>query len=337
MKHINIPIFIPHLGCPNNCVFCNQKTISGVQCFDISSVDRIISAALSTIDQKNSEVEIAFFGGSFTGIEPALMTQLLEIAADYVQKGVVHSIRLSTRPDYINHDILTTLKQYPVRHIELGVQSLDDEVLKASDRGHTAKQSFEACRLIKEYGFSLTGQMMLGLPLSTLDKELKTAETLALWGIDSARIYPTVVFKDTPLAEKMKNGTYTALTTQEAIERSAAVLGVFDRCYIPVIRIGLCSQDELFDPESVLSHNFHSALGECAQSTLYYHKIEALIEATPTLRLKERLTIFCPPGHTSKVVGHRKSNLLKLQANYAWKEIKIVEKNTLFGYNILID
>ena len=337
MKHINIPIFIPHLGCPNNCVFCNQKTISGVQCFEISSVDHIINAALSTINSKNTEVEIAFFGGSFTGIEPALMIKLLDIANGYVNQGRVHSIRLSTRPDYINHKILTTLKQYPVRHIELGIQSLNDDVLKASNRGHSAAQSFEACRLIKEYGFSLTGQMMLGLPCSTLAKEMKTAELLAAWGIDSARIYPTVVFKDTPSAEQMHTGGYTPLSTEEAIEHSAAVLGVFDQYQIPVIRIGLCSQDELFDPESVVSQNFHSALGECAQSTLYNHKIEALIKANPALRNKERLTIFCPPGHTSKVIGHRKSNLQKLKANYAWKEIKIVEKNTLFGYNILID
>ncbi|MCI8590636.1 MAG: radical SAM protein [Clostridiales bacterium] len=337
MKHVNIPVFIPHLGCPNNCVFCNQKTISGVNCFDSSSVDQIISAALSTIIRPNTEVEIAFFGGSFTGIEPALMTKLLDIATSYIEKGAVQSIRLSTRPDYINHDILTTLKRYPVRHIELGIQSLDDDVLKASERGHTTEQSRKACYLIKEAGFSLTGQMMLGLPCSNLVKELKTAETLALWGVDTARIYPTVVFKDTPLAEQMKMGTYIPLTTDEAIKRSASVLGVFDHYHIPVIRIGLCSQDELFDPESVLSHNYHSALGELAQSALYNQKIEALIKANPSLRFKERLTIYCPRGHVSKVVGHRKSNLLKLKAKYACKEVKIVEKNTLFGYNILID
>lgn len=336
-KHANIPVFIPHLGCPNDCVFCNQKTISGVKQFDISSVDGIISTALSTIDTERYETEIAFFGGSFTGIEPALMHTLLKIAQRYIDSGQVRSIRLSTRPDYIHEEILDQLKQYDVKHIELGIQSLDNRVLNASQRGHSAEQSFLACRLVKKYGFSLTGQMMLGLPCSSLEAELETAQKLCAWGVDSARIYPTVVFKNTPLAQAMAQGAYLPLSESEAIGRSAAVLEVFEAHQVQVLRIGLCAQEALLDGDEVLSGNYHSALGEYAQSELFYRKITQNLLKRPDLRDKNKLLISCAPGQISKVIGHKRINAQRLRQAYQINELKIVEKNTLVGYNILID
>ena len=174
-RHVNIPIFIPHLGCPNNCVFCNQRTISGVQHFDISDVRRQINEALSTVGP-DVEREIAFFGGSFTGIDRDLMIALLEISHEYLERGLVNSVRCSTRPDYITDEILDILERYGVATIELGLQSTSEAVLARSKRGHGFDVEKEACRLIVERGISLIGQMMIGLPGSTLEDEIATAE-----------------------------------------------------------------------------------------------------------------------------------------------------------------
>ena len=208
VKHVNIPIFIPHLGCPNDCVFCNQRSISGRAYFDEGSVEGEIESALSTVSS-DSEVEIAFFGGSFTGIDRSLMLRLLDTATRFVNQGRVSSIRLSTRPDYISSEVLDLLSNYPVRDIELGIQSMDDKVLAAAKRGHLAKDSERACALIKQYGFSLVGQMMTGLPKSTPESEIMTARRICDMGADGARIYPTMVFYKTELESMMIGGEYT--------------------------------------------------------------------------------------------------------------------------------
>ena len=209
-KHANIPIFIPHLGCPNQCVFCNQRTISGVNKFDISRVSAQIDEALATVDP-SCEVEIAFFGGSFTGIDRELMISLLEIAYDYIKRGKVSSVRCSTRPDYISDDILNILKKYGVKTVELGLQSASDKVLLKSKRGHTAYDEERACKMIVNAGLDLVGQMMIGLPGSTLEDELQTARFIVKSGAKGARIYPTVVFYDTELCEMSRRGEYTPL------------------------------------------------------------------------------------------------------------------------------
>ena len=193
MRHINIPIFIPHLGCPNDCVFCNQRSISGKTDFCEENIDAEIEEALSTCGATD-EAEIAFFGGSFTGIDRELMIRLLDKAQVYVDAGRVSSIRLSTRPDYIDGEILSILSRYAVRTVELGLQSMDDGVLAASRRGHDAATAERACAMVKKAGFSLVGQMMIGLPVSDGAKEVATARRLCELGVDAARVYPTVVF-----------------------------------------------------------------------------------------------------------------------------------------------
>ena len=227
-KHANIPIFIPHLGCPNNCVFCNQRSISGRQSFDPADVVRQIEEALSTIDD-GCECEIAFFGGSFTGIDRELMIYLLDTAQGYIDAGRVGAIRLSTRPDYIDRERLDILSGYGVKTIELGLQSICDRVLDVTKRGHTSKDAEEACRLIKEYGFELIGQMMIGLPSSTLEDEIYTAQKICDMGADGARVYPTVVFYNTELCEMAERGDYIPLDEDDAVMRTKEVLSVFDR------------------------------------------------------------------------------------------------------------
>ena len=232
MRHVNIPVFIPHLGCPNQCVFCNQRSISEHQEFSETNVRDEIEQVLSTL-RPEDEAEIAFFGGSFTGIDRGLMCRLLDLAQEYVKAGRVGSIRLSTRPDYIDEEILSILSRYSVGTIELGLQSMDDAVLLACRRGHTAADAERACRAVVEAGFSLVGQMMIGLPGASPESEIKTAQKICDMGASAVRIYPTVVFYDTPLCEMAQHGAYTPLSVDEAVERTAPVLQLF-RARAPV-------------------------------------------------------------------------------------------------------
>ena len=334
-KHVNIPIFIPHLGCPNQCVFCNQRTISGVTEFEISDVRSQINQALSTIDS-SCEAEIAFFGGSFTGIDRDLMISLLELAYEYVKIGRVKSIRCSTRPDYIREEILNILKTYGVSTIELGLQSSSDDVLSFSKRGHTHEDEAKACKLITEYGFSLVGQMMIGLPGSTLEKELETASFIIDSGANGARIYPTVVFYDTELCEMSVSGKYEPLSLSDAIYRSAKVLEKFVDNSIDVIRIGLCSSDNLIDEEKYYSGPNHPALGELVESAMLYNKITSLLDKNRSYS-DSIVKISVPKGCLSKAIGQKKSNKYRLISEYGIADLNITEDESLSGYELKIE
>ena len=333
-RHVNIPIFIPHLGCPNDCVFCNQRTISGHGDFHIESVKDEIEEALSTIGT-DTEREIAFFGGSFTGIDRELMIELLELAESYIKKGDVSQIRLSTRPDYISEEILDILSSYSVKTIELGLQSLNDDVLLAAKRGHNAKTAKEACRLMKERGFLLIGQMMIGLPSSTCDDEVKTAELICDMGADGARVYPTVVFAGTELACMMERGDYKALELDDAVKRTKNVLSVFDRRGVPCIRVGLCASENLRDATKAIAGATHEAIGEMAMSELYYDRI---CEELDRQKINGgRLVIYVASGAVSKAVGHKKKNREKICKKYGLESVKVLEKSEILGYNIILE
>lgn len=342
MRHVNIPIFIPHLGCPNNCVFCDQRKISGCISFDESGVKAQIEEVLSTLGP-DDEAEIAFFGGSFTGIDRALMIRLLLVSDEFVESGRVGSVRCSTRPDYIDGEILEILREHHVKTIELGLQSMSDEVLSASKRGHTAERALEACRMVKDAGFDLIGQMMIGLPESALEDEIATAKAICNAGADGARVYPTVVFAETELAEMTSSGIYKPLDIEDAIERTAYVLDIFDRAGIPVIRVGLCSGENLSSPESVVGGANHPALGELAMGELTYRRIceeadKAILATDPR---GKTMTVYVPVGATSRAVGQKKRNILRLNEkyckNHAINRIKILEISSIIGYNIIID
>ena len=337
MRHINIPIFIPHLGCPNDCVFCNQRKISGKREFDITQVRAELEAATATVDYDTSEVEIAFFGGSFTGIDRGDMLYLLGLAKEYVDGGKAKSIRLSTRPDYIDGEILDILAAHGVTDIELGLQSMSDRVLAASKRGHTAECARLACRLIKERGFNLVGQMMIGLPESTEADEVMTAKELVALGCDGARIYPTVVFADTELC-RMMGDTYTPLTRDEAVSRSTAALEVFAESGVPVIRLGLQSSDNLLDGEIAVGGEYHSAVGELVYSELYFKKICGYIDKSfaDGELCGRNIRISVPVGEVSKAAGHGRINKLRLADKYKVKSVKICELGELKEYEVKV-
>lgn len=328
IKHKNIPIFIPHLGCPNTCVFCNQRSISGKQSFCREKVREEIESALATLSP-DSEVEIAYFGGSFTGIDRDLMVYLLDLAKEYVDRAEsgrarVSGIRMSTRPDYIDGEIMEILARYPVRTVELGLQSMDDGILARAKRGHTAKQAEDACRMIKDAGYQLVGQMMIGLPDSSLEKEIETAKRISALGADGARIYPTVTFYDTELAEMAKRGEYRMLDTADAVLRSKEVLKVFEANGVECIRIGLCSSDNLGDPKTVMGGANHPALGELVIGELYYDKMRALLTEQSALR-GGTVCFFVPRGDTSKAIGQGGRNRSRLCEEFALKKMLVKE------------
>ena len=340
MAHKNVPIFIPHLGCPNGCVFCDQRAISGQVSFCESDVAEQLAGAVSTLGE-NDEAEIAFFGGSFTGIDRGLMLRLLEMAQPYLASGKVSSLRCSTRPDYINEEILSILASYGVKTVELGIQSMSDEVLAASRRGHTAETARRACETVKAAGFELIGQMMIGLPASNADREIATARAICELGADGARVYPTVVFANTELAEMSFTGRYEPLTDEEAVVRTKEVLAVFDSFGVPVIRVGLCAGENLSSPQKAIAGARHPAIGELSMGELFFDRIcsaiDLFLRSEGAPQSGETLLINVPKGATSRAVGQHRRNILRISEKYRINRIKILENSSLIGYNIRID
>ena len=266
-KHVNIPIFISHEGCPNDCVFCNQRKITAkVDAMTLPEVSEQIKTYYSTLED-GTYIEIAFFGGSFTGIDVPLQEQYLKIAYEQKKAGKIHAIRLSTRPDYISQDVLDRLRFYEVDTIELGVQSLDQEVLKASNRGHLVTDVYEAVQLIQAYGFRLGIQLMVGLPLDTKERAVLSAKLTALLRPDFVRIYPTLVIKDTKLLELTKDGRYQPLSLDCAVDWTKEMYQVFLTSHIPVIRMGLQPTDLITEGKEVLYGPFHPAFRQLVESS----------------------------------------------------------------------
>ncbi len=334
-RHVNIPIFIPHLGCPNQCVFCNQRTISGVQEFDASDVKRQIDEALGTIEP-DAEVEIAFFGGSFTGIDRELMESLLETAYEYIESGRVMAVRCSTRPDYIDGEILALLKKYGVKTVELGLQSSSDEVLRLTKRGHDFAAEKRACEMIINAGLSLVGQMMIGLPGADIASEIRTAEFIVSSGAAAARIYPTVVFRETELCSMAECGEYTPLSLTEAVQRSATVLEIFDAAGVDVIRIGLAASENLSSPDTYYAGPNHASLGGLIENELYYRRIIRIL-ADRKISRDNTINVYVPRGSLSKAVGQKKSNRLRLAEDFPGVNIRFSESNNLSGYGVQVE
>lgn len=269
MKKGNISLFIPHLGCPHKCSFCNQNTITGKQ--TQPGADDVRAAVETALKKKNYDYEIAFFGGSFTAIDREYMLSLLKAAYDYVKDGRVNGIRISTRPDCIDEEVLDILKKYGVTSIELGAQSMDDEVRRANFRGHTAEDVENASRLIKSYGFELGLQMMTGLYLDTDEKAVETAKKLIALSPDTVRIYPTVVLKNTYLAKLYEDELYKPQTVDDAANLCTKIVPMFEKAGIRVIRLGLHSSSEL--KKNMIAGAFHDSFGEIVKSRYMLNKI----------------------------------------------------------------
>ncbi len=276
-KHAIIPVFIPHKGCPNDCVFCNQKAITA-RTADINPEDvkKIIEEYLPTLQGRNLEtIEVAFFGGSFTGIPIEEQSDFLEVAADYKRRGLIDKIHMSTRPDYIDKEILDNLRKYDADIIELGVQSFHPDVLKASNRGHSVDDVYKACDLIKSYGFELGIQLMIGLPSDSLERCIYSAEETVKIAPSLARLYPTIVLNDTELLRMYQRGEYSPLTTDEAVAITKEMYKILDNAGIKILRVGLKSTDLITDGGEIRGHTFHPAFRQLVEGEIAKEQLEA--------------------------------------------------------------
>ncbi len=308
-KHMNIPIFIPHLGCTHACAFCSQRSVTNKEAAPSpESVAFSIRESLATANGRDAEV--AFFGGSFTGIPKKEQTAYLEAVQPFLSAGTVESIRISTRPDLIDGETVRFLRELGVKTVELGAQSMDDEVLAETRRGHTAEDTRRAAACILEGGLSLGLQMMTGLPSSTKEKEIYTAEEFVRLGAACARIYPTVVFYDTALYEAAKSGAYTPPTLSDTVERAAAALSVLEDGGVDVIRIGLMQTETL--EAKIAAGAYHPAIGEMVRARRWRAKLES---AMGELGGKE-ITVFCPKQRISCVLGQKRENFIYLAEKY---------------------
>lgn len=302
-KHYIIPIFVPHEGCPHNCVFCNQDTITGMhERIDAAYVSSITENYIKTIDKDDSVIEISFYGGTFTAIDMDKQKELLKVAKHYKDIGAVDYIHMSTRPDYIDTYILDNLKKYSVDVIELGIQSMSDEVLRLSGRGHTREDAVKASELIKSYGFTLGHQVMLGLPGDTFERDIETAREVIKLKPDISRIYPALVIRNTPMERMYVEGKYKPYSLQEAVKVSKEVYGMFVANDINVIRVGLQPTEEINVGKEVVAGPFHPAFRELVEGSIMNDIImDCVLKDSP-----KDVEIIINPKDLSKLYANRK-------------------------------
>jgi len=318
-KEYIIPIFVPHLGCPHQCSFCNQTEISGqTKQVTKNDVKETIDYYLKNFKDDSKYVEVAFFGGSFTGIDENIQNELLEAANEFIKQGKVNSIRISTRPDYIDKEILKRLKKYNVKTIELGVQSANNYILSRCQRGHTFEDVKKASKLIRFHRFVLGHQMMIGLPESNAIDEINTAKELIKLKPKIVRIYPVLVLKSTPLAKEYYKNEYIPLSVEQAVERSKDVMKLFNKAKIEVIRVGLQNTEEISDPtrkeSQIVAGPYHPAFRQLVESNMWYDEVVSKIKKY-NVKVKQ-VTIKANPDNINNIIGHKKENILKLKDIY---------------------
>lgn len=321
----NVAIFVPHIGCPGQCAFCNQHIISGEhRRVSAKDVQCILEKALE--HEHHAAHQIAFFGGSFTAMEREYMRALLEATVPY--RDAFAGIRISTRPDAIDEDILSFLKSYGVVAIELGAQSMDNEVLRLNRRGHTAEDVERASRLISENGFELGLQMMTGLYGDTDQKALETARRFVALAPASVRIYPTVVLEGTELDRLYKAGVYTPQSVEQAVELCVQLMEIFEQAEIRIIRLGLHESEEV--KGKMTAGAYHPAFKELCLARLYYNAAAAQLADKP----QGAYTLAVGPRYLSQMIGQNKENIQKFAA--AGYTIRVMADNTLAAYQVKI-
>ncbi len=313
-----IPVFVPHEGCPHDCCFCNQRKISGQNAAPSQdAIRKTIDSYLDIIPNYDA-VQVAFFGGSFTGIPRDLQQRYLETAASYVRKNIVDSIRISTRPDYIDPGILALLKEYHVSTIELGAQSMDDEVLRRAGRGHTAADTVRAAALIRGGGFTLGLQTMTGLPGADPESDMATAEKIISLRPGLVRIYPTVVIKGTLLHTMYERGEYEAPPLEKTVALCAELMVKYQSENIKVIRMGLQSSDGISFSGDIAAGPYHPAFGQLVRSRIAYHRLLEIGEVCDGV-----YTAYVPKRELSDYIGQNKCNIIALQERFGYKNVLI--------------
>ena len=336
-RRLIIPIFVPHQGCPHTCVFCNQRKITG----DNTSLEKIkvrgiVDSYLETWrGERKICREIAFYGGSFSAIDDFNQDRLLSQAYEYKKNGEVDEIRLSTRPDYIDEKVIERFKRYSVDTVELGVQSFDDLVLKKSNRGHSEKEVKESLFFLKKNNFKVGVQLMVGLPGDSEEKTvLSTKRTIELKP-DFVRIYPTVVVKDTVLAELYEKGTYVPWNLEKAIMATTNMVVLFYQAEIPVIRIGLQSSDEISWKGGILAGPYHPAFGEMVKSRIWLFMLKYVLSISDLCH--SEVVILSSYQDFSQIIGQKKCNKEYLQKEFSSKKLIFKQSELIRQGEIVVE
>lgn len=330
MKHTNIAIFVPHLGCPFDCSFCNQRSIAGqANAPSPDDIHKTLSEALPNI--KDREAEIAFFGGSFTAIDRKYMLSLLDSTKEFI--GYFKGIRISTRPDYIDEDILNLLLEYHITTIELGVQSMNDAVLILNNRGHNSADVINSSNMIKSKGINLGLQMMVGLYGDCENGAFDTAQKIAELKPDTVRIYPTLVINGTKLAKLYQSGIYKPLSLEEAVNICKRLLLFFEERDIPVIRLGLHPSEGL--SEGLIAGPYHPAFRELVESRIYLENAEKLLYDIKIKDSQTKSILFVQKSAISKMVGQNRENIKNLKNKFGI-DFKVIGDEGLNKYEIVI-
>jgi len=330
MKHYNIPIFIPHLGCPYDCIYCNQKVIAAqVEIPEPRHVAHTIEQYLGTIPREAS-VEVAFFGGNFTAINKKQQEEYLQAVQPFLQQGRVESIRVSTRPDYIEETVLDLLTHYGVKLIELGVQSMSDKVLQASIRNYGPEDVYKSCHLIKARRLDLGIQLMIGLPGDSYAEDIETTHQVISLRPQVVRIYPTLVIADTALETMWKRGEYVPLDMDEAVTICQDMFLLFQRESIRVIRMGLYPGEELRRDGVVKAGPFHSSFGELVEQKIFKRQARAAIsQHRDKFGCHSEINLHVNSRDVSKMTGRQKSNLNELQQELEMDALRLIGKQDL--------
>ena len=323
-----VPVFLPHAGCPHQCVFCNQSSITAMHARPASKdVRRQIETFLGFRRKQRRYTQIAFFGGNFFGIQMQTIKRLLTVATQYVTTGHANSIRFSTRPDTIDCQRLTTIKAFPVTTIELGVQSMDDCVLKRSNRGHTAADTVKALQLLQENGYKVGVQMMVGLPGDDVQRLQASARKIARLKPDFIRIYPTVVLAGSPLATMYQKGDYIPLSLAEAVRQVKDLYLYFKNENIAVIRMGLQATEAFADDSILLAGPYHPAFGHMVYSEIFLDMAIAQLESSNVTAQGVRLNVH--PRDVSRMRGPKNGNIRKLAEKFHLQYIEIAPDECL--------
>ncbi len=318
-----IPFFLMNRGCPHRCMFCNERLTAGnlPESITDTSFAKTVRAYLGGAERKPGPVQIAFYGGTFTGMEQKEQRRLLDLAAPFLREGMIDGVRLSTRPDEIGSDELDLLAAFGVKTIEVGAQSLDDEVLLRAQRGHTAADTAQALFLLRERGLKTGIHLMAGLPGDNRDRFHRTIERVIALGPDMVRIHPTIVLRDTALAEAFREGRYLPLTLREAVEQCKDALRELTTAGIPVIRLGLQTTRELEAPGAVVAGPFHPAFRSLVESALLRDMAAALLTAAGA---GEKTASFAlAPADLSNFPGEHRGNIADLKERFGLADIRL--------------
>ena len=322
LKHYTIPVFIPGEACPFQCIFCDQRLISGkCRAPEEPEIRELIEKHLATFPPESS-IEVGFFGGTFTGLSPEKQRTYLDIVLPYVSAGKITSIRISTRPDYIDEANLSLLAGYPVKTIELGVQSFDPEVLVRSGRGHTAEDSVRASEMILNRGFTLGLQMMVGLPGDSPEKVQNTAKEIVRLGASETRIYPVLVIHGTELETLFLSGEYQPLTLNEAVQWTKPAMEIFEASSVKVIRVGLHHSD-FFMKKDFVAGPAHPSFRELVMTEIWHDRLSNLTRETE----RENIRILVNSVDLNFAVGYHGKNRKMLEGFY--KKVKFAAMNDI--------